>query len=45
MPRIGDSCPGATQKTRQVPEESMPVPRTLFEEIPPFSSMMDDAIR
>ncbi|KAK1692359.1 hypothetical protein QYE76_009056 [Lolium multiflorum] len=41
-PRSGDSCPGATQKTRQVPEESMPQPRILFDEMVPPAPMMDD---
>ncbi|KAK1695379.1 hypothetical protein QYE76_012076 [Lolium multiflorum] len=41
-PRSGDSCPGARQKTRQVSEESMSVPHTLFEEIPPSAPMMDN---
>jgi hypothetical protein len=44
-PRSGDSCPGATQKTRQVPEESMPQPRILFDEMAPPAPTMDDPIR
>ncbi|KAK1668273.1 hypothetical protein QYE76_056432 [Lolium multiflorum] len=31
-PSSGDSCPGATHKTRQVPEESMPVERDFIGE-------------
>ncbi|KAK1687152.1 hypothetical protein QYE76_048000 [Lolium multiflorum] len=41
-PRSGDSCPGATNKKRQLPEESMLVPRILFDEMAPTSSTMDD---
>ncbi|KAK1699490.1 hypothetical protein QYE76_016187 [Lolium multiflorum] len=41
-PRSGDSCPGATHKTRQVPEESMPQPHILFDEMAPPAPKMDD---
>jgi hypothetical protein len=44
-PRSSDSCPGATQEARQVPEESVPVPRSLFEEMAPSAPTMDDPIR
>ena len=44
-PRSGDSCPGATHKTRQLPEESMPVPRILFDEMAPTAPTMDDPVR
>nr|XP_051216049.1 uncharacterized protein LOC127333689 isoform X1 [Lolium perenne] len=40
--RSGDSSSGATQKTRQVPEESMPQPRILFDEMAPAAPTMDD---
>jgi hypothetical protein len=42
--RSGESCPGATQKTRQVPEESMPVRRGLFNEMAPSSPTMDHPV-
>jgi hypothetical protein len=44
-PRSGDSSSGATQKTRQLPEESMPQPRTLSDEMAPAAPTMDDPVR
>jgi hypothetical protein len=44
-PRSSDPCPDATQKTRQVPEESMSVPRSVFEEMTPYDLMMDNLVR
>jgi hypothetical protein len=44
-PRSGDSISGGTQKTRQLPEESMPQPRTLFDEMAPAATTLDDPVR
>ncbi|XP_051215878.2 uncharacterized protein [Lolium perenne] len=44
-PRSGESCPGATRKARQVPEESMPHPRIMFDEMAPPAPTMDDPLR
>ncbi|KAK1589989.1 hypothetical protein QYE76_017865 [Lolium multiflorum] len=41
-PRSGDSCPGATHKTRQLQDENMPEPRIMFDEMAPPAPTMDD---
>jgi hypothetical protein len=43
-PKSGDSCPGATYKTRQLPEESMPEARILFDEMAATAPTMDDPV-
>jgi hypothetical protein len=43
-PRSGDSCPGATYKTRQLPEERMPEPHIMFDEMAATTPTMDDPV-